>query len=97
MSDTIDVPVYLQVEPSFYGWDSARQREFLRSAAMVRATQSRPSKPVPGALTVKLILRIERDAFFPLAPSAVIEIPASLTDPNPIVVHADDPTDGEPR
>jgi hypothetical protein len=97
MSDTIDVPVYLQVEPSFYGWDATRQREFLRGAAMVRATQSRPSKPVPGTLLVKVTLRIAKDAFFPLAPSAVIVIPAALTDATPIVVTADDPTDGEPR
>lgn len=54
--------------------------EYVRSIKAVNLTQKRPTQPRPGAVMVKLTLRMPHEAFLPLSPEAVIEIPASLTE-----------------
>lgn len=93
---TIDVPVYLQVEPRDrgYNFETGRHDGTARSAAVVATTASRPRKPRPGTVTVKVTLRIPAAAFEPLRPEAVVVIPTDLTDPHPVEVEAQDAADG---
>lgn len=94
---TIDVPVYLQVEPRDRDYDrtTGRYDGTPRAAAVVGSTVKRPDRPKAGTVVVKVTLRIPAAAFNPLRPEAVVLIPASLTDPHPVVVEAQDPTDGD--
>ncbi|WP_284761556.1 hypothetical protein [Curtobacterium sp. MEB011] len=83
MAETVETDAYLQVRPR-NRWVPSHKRgtaEEIEGAAVVRVTQNRPEKPEPGTLTVKVRLRIPKRAFLPLAPEAVIDIPADLTDP----------------
>ena len=98
MSDkTIDVPVYLQVEPRRRAWnyDTRRNDGPARDAAVVATTARRPAKPRAGTVVVKVTLRIPAAAFEPLRPEAVVVIPTDLTEPHPIEVEAQDPTDAD--
>ncbi|GEM_PF-965930 len=92
----IDVPVYLQVEPRRrgYNYDTGRNDGPARYAAVVATTTKRPTKPRAGVVVVKVTLRIPVAAFEPLRPEAVVVIPTDLTDPHPVEVEAQDPTDG---
>jgi hypothetical protein len=45
---------------------------------MVKATTRRPDQLEPGAVAVKLTVRLPRAAFDPLQPEAVIDVPAEL-------------------
>ncbi|MBO9556742.1 hypothetical protein [Cellulomonas sp.] len=95
---TIDVPVYLQVEPRDRAWSpEGRGTGPARAAAVVGTTTKRPRAPRPVVVVVKVTLRIPAAAFDPLRPEAVVVIPADLTDPHPVVVDADDATDGGDR
>jgi hypothetical protein len=96
---TIDVPVYLQVEPRDRAWSpEGRGTGPARAAAVVVGTTTkRPRAPRPGVVVVKVTLRIPAAVFDPLRPEAVVVIPADLTDPHPVVVDAGDPTDGGAR
>ncbi len=93
---TIDVPVYLQVEPRgrAYDYETRRRDGSATSAAVVGTTVKRPDRPRPGTVVVKITLRIPAAAFDPLRPEAVVIIPTDLTDPHPVEVEAQDPTDG---
>ncbi|MCR6649740.1 MAG: hypothetical protein NVV70_16975 [Cellulomonas sp.] len=94
---TVDVPVYLQVEPRERGYNPETRRwdGAVTDATVVATTKTRPGKPRAGTVTVKVTLRIPAAAFDPLRPEAVVVIPTDLTDPNPVVVEASDPTDGD--
>jgi hypothetical protein len=52
-------------------------------------SNSRPDEPAAGCVVVKLRLRIPAEAFEPLAPEAVIDVPADLIQ-RPIEVEAGD-------
>lgn len=93
---TVDVPVYLQVEPRVreYSYETGRYDGAVTEATVVAMTKTRPGKPRGGTVTVKVTLRIPAAAFDPLRPEAVVIIPADLTDPHPVIVEASDPTDG---
>jgi hypothetical protein len=93
---TLDVPVYLQIEPRdrAYNYDTRRYDGPPRSAAVVATTVKRPTKPKAGTVVVKVTLRIPAPAFEPLRPEAVVVIPTDLTDPHPVEVEAQDPTAG---
>lgn len=72
---------YAQVIPSFGSrWDVHQKTSVhgVTKITVAAITQSRPKKPRSGAVVVKLTLRFNEQAFMPLAPSAVIDIPDSL-------------------
>lgn len=95
MTEFVDVPAFLQVEPEFRDWTSGDHPDHLRRARVVRVTQTRSHRPKPGSLQVKVTLRIPKAAFLPLSPEAVVIIPADFTDPNPIEVVATDAHDDD--
>lgn len=94
---TVDVPVYLQVEPRKRRWDpeTSRYDGAVTEATVVAMTKTRPGKPRCGTVVVKVTLRIPSAAFDPPRPEAVVVIPADLTDAHPVVVEASDPTDDQ--
>ena len=95
---TIDVPVYLQVQPRRRGYNIETHRHDgpVRQAAVVGTTVNRPARARAGVIVVKVTLRIPIAAFEPLRPEAVVVIPTDLTDPHPVEVEAEDPMDGAP-
>lgn len=90
----VKVPVYLQVEPELSHF-AGRELTIsdIRDAKVVNATQTRPRKPKPGTIVVKITLEVPKAAFLPLAPEALVVIPESLTTPHPITVDATDPNE----
>lgn len=90
---TVTAPAYLQVEPTFKSWVGASQRDeesSIAGARVVNVTQTRPTKPKPGAIILKVNLQISVAAFVSLKPEATVVIPESLTTPVPVVVEAAD-------
>lgn len=90
---SIDVPVYLLVEPTWSEWsrdDSGRP--VLTGGKVVKATQKKPSVPREG-VAVKITLRVPASAFLPLQPEAVVVLRES--DAETIVVEASDPSENE--
>jgi len=87
----VDVPVYVQVEPEWGHRFAGDEEAPLRSAKFARATKTRPDRPVPGTVLMKLTLRIPAGAFYPLRPEAIVIVPESLTDATPIEVFAEHP------
>lgn len=87
MSRVHEVPVYLQITRPRYGYSYGGR---WISAVARRLTVQRPEQPLPGAVVVKLTLRIPDEAFEPLRPQAVIDIPADLIQ-RPVQVEANDP------
>jgi hypothetical protein len=76
-----------QVEATFYAlvearfgrrWDStaSKQVDGVVGVKVTQILQKRPAKP--KGVCVKLTLRFNEQAFMPLAPAAVIDIPDSL-------------------
>lgn len=88
MSNHIEVPVYLQIRPEFWSYGGEQK---VRDASLARATSRKPGKPLGGTLLVRLTLRFPAEAFLPLEPRAVIEIPADRTRAQEIEVIAEDP------
>lgn len=90
MSATVDVPVYLAIEPRKRAYPYGGKPGRVLEAAVVAHTTKRP--PVrAGVLVVRIVVRVPSAAFDPLQPEAVVVIPAELTDARPIVVVAQDP------
>jgi hypothetical protein len=90
----VDATFYAQVEPKFQNWGTdASGNRVLDGARVVAITQQRPGKPKSGAVIVKLTIRVPTPAFLPLAPEAIVVVPAELTDRAPIDVTASDPHD----
>lgn len=88
----VDAVVYVQVEPEWYRYGSAGSDERpLTGAKFARATQQRPTSPKPGAVLLKLTLRIPAAAFYPLRPEAIVVVPETLTEATPVEVTAEDP------
>jgi hypothetical protein len=94
--ETVDATFYAQVEPRWrpYGRD-ATGHPILDTAKVVALTQSKPERPRRGTVQVKLTLRLPAGAFLPLAPEAIIVIPADLVERGPVVVDATDPRSPE--
>lgn len=90
---TVDATFYAQVEPEFYHLSYGES--MVRGAKVARVTQTRPDKPKPGVVLVKLTLRMPKRVFLPLAPEAVVVIPDNYTEV--IEVHAEDPIDYLPE
>lgn len=94
---SVDAVVYLQVLATrCTRYDPKLQRtiEDVKDAKVVGYTQSPPNKPQPGAVVMKVTLRFPVSAFLPLAPSAIIDVPATLANAGQLVeVEAEDPND----
>lgn len=90
--DYVDAITYLQVEPEWARWSSKDIAKDVRDAKIVRSTQNRPDKPLPGTVLVKVTVRVPKAAFLPLSPEAVVTIPMDMAEATTIEVEAGDPT-----
>lgn len=79
----LEATAYLQV----WRWSNDWRTE----ARVVKSTQRPPEVVEPGCIVVKVKLRIPFEAWDPIAPEAVIDVPAELIQ-HPIEVEAVDPT-----
>lgn len=79
----LEATAYLQVRR----WSNSWRWE----ARVIKATQRRPEVVEDGCIVVKVRLRIPFEAWDPLAPEAVIDVPADLIQ-HPIEVEAADPS-----
>lgn len=87
---------YVQVEPVWSRWNRpGTDEKSLDSIRAERITKSKPTKPLSGTVTVKLTVDIPDAAFYPLRPEAVVRIPESLLQLNPLEVVAEQPEVGE--
>lgn len=75
--------VYLQVVPqrSTSGW--------VKSLRVERHSAQKPKKPLPGGALVKLTYRMDAEAFEPLEPEVVVDIPLSKVHRTPVVTPED--------
>lgn len=92
---TIDVPVYLVVEPEWRTGNYFRDekgRQILGGGKVVKHTQNKPAVSRSGVVT-KITLRMPASAFLPLEPSAIVIVGESDTET--IVVTADAPEMGD--
>lgn len=90
----VQATFFAQVVPTFgTRYDSALGTvDCVRNVRVTAITQKRPDKP--KGVVVKLTLRFNEEAFLPLKPSAVIDIPDSLVQIAQIVeVEAEDEND----
>lgn len=81
---------YLQLEPRAprpYGAASWQSGE----ATVVRCTSKAPDPPLPGVVVVKVRIRVPAEAWEPITPEAVIDVPLDLVQ-RPVVVEAVDPS-----
>lgn len=81
---------YIQLEPEYPYYRGSDADPV--AAKAVRLTQSKPDKPKPGTVIVKLTVELPAAAFRPLQPEAVITIPDNLTQAVPLEVTAEDPS-----
>jgi hypothetical protein len=88
--DYVDATFYAQVAPEWSRYPVWGERQ-VNGAKVTRITQSRPDKPVGGTVLVKLTIRVPKAAFMPLRPEAIVVVPESLTEPQPVEVVAVDP------
>lgn len=89
---SVDVVAYIQVKPDWGYRFSDEDESAVNGARAVALTQTRPRKPVPDTVMVKVTLRIPRAAFYPLVPEAVVVVPERLTEATPVTVEASDPS-----
>lgn len=92
-----DCTVYVQVKAERSTRYDPQQRttvDDIKNMKVVGYTQQPPAKPHPGAVVLKLKLRFPVSCFLPLAPSAIIDVPATLTNAAQLIeVEAEDPND----
>lgn len=91
MSRYIDATFYVQVEPDYVLGYRPSDTAPIRGARAVGLTQKRPQRQKPGSVLIKLTVRMPDAAFRALHPEAVITIPDSLIQGEPIEVQAEDP------
>lgn len=75
---------YVQIEPSISGGNAP----YVRSLTARTLTQKRPKNPIGGSVIIGLTVRLPDEAFLPLRPEAVIDIPLDLTLGVPVEVEA---------
>lgn len=93
----VDATFYAQIVPEFRFYQPDRDNpDHIQGAKLAATTQGTPSKAKPGAVTVKLTVRMPKAAFVALRPEAVIEIPADLIRAAAVEVLAEDPNDANP-
>ncbi len=74
MSDYQNVTFYLQVEPEWGVYRTAKGDLQLVGARAARITQKQPDPPRGGTAVVKLTVRVPSSALLPLRP-AVVDVP----------------------
>lgn len=80
---------YLQIQGRPPGNESDWSQN---QATAVRLTTTKPTRPISGAVVVKVRIQIPKTAFEPLQPEAIIQVPEDLVQ-RPILVDAQDPED----
>lgn len=85
---SVDVPVYLVVEPTWSGGRDGQGRPILGGGKVVKHTVTPPSLQRSG-VAVKITLRIPASSFLPLQPEAVVVL--RETDIETVVVEAEHP------
>lgn len=94
---SVDAVVYLQVQATRctrYDHKLKQTVDDVKDAKVVGYTQSPPNKPQSGAVVMKVTLRFPITCFLPLAPSAIIDVPATLANSAQLIeVEAEDPND----
>lgn len=68
---------YLQIEARGSGPYGGRHPGPYQATA-TRLTVDKPSKPIPGAVVVKVRIQVPKAAFEPLQPEAVVRVPEDL-------------------
>lgn len=72
---------YVQLEPRFRNWkDYSTGRFPLERVAATRISQTKPTKPLSGSITVKLSIDIPESVFEPFEPAVEIAIPEPAED-----------------
>jgi hypothetical protein len=87
----VDATFYVQIKPTWSYWNNPVTGEKeVDGAKVAGVTQNRPTSK-GGAVVVKLTVRVPVGVFLPLRPEAVIVIPESMIQVNPVEVLAEDP------
>jgi hypothetical protein len=82
MNGQVSATFWAQVQPVWWKWSPAE----LRGARVLRITKSKPRKPDPGCVLVRLTLSLPVDAFVPREMHAETEISHSqITTPAQLV------------
>jgi len=72
---------YVQLEPRFRNWKNYDTGRFpLERVAATRISQTKPTKPLSGSITVKLSIEIPESVFEPFEPEVEISIPEPAGD-----------------
>ena len=67
---------YVQLEPRYRNWADYNTKKFpLESIAATRVTQTKPNRPAPKSITVKLSIDVPESVFEPFEPQVEITIP----------------------
>lgn len=76
-SDTVETTAYMVVTPTFSKYRKTVDGEYaVESVKATKITQTKPKGALaPGAVVIKVKIRLPKSAFMPLAPSVVIDIP----------------------
>lgn len=76
MSDSKNSTFYVQLEPRWRSWvDYTTKKRPLEKVVATRVSQTKPTKPVAGSITVKLSITIPDSVFEPFEPQVDIVIP----------------------
>lgn len=83
--EPLEADAYLQIERGYFrgGWGF--------QARVQNVTQKPPTVVLPGCIVVKVKVRIPFEAWDPIAPEAVVDVPAELIQ-RPVEVVASDAT-----
>lgn len=92
MSRYVDADFFVQLEPHYAAGYNPSDTAPIYSARAVGITQKRPARQKPGTVLIKLTVRIPDAAFRALRPEALVVIPESLVQGEPIEVEAQDPS-----
>lgn len=76
-SETVETTAYVVVTPTFSKYRKTPDGEAaVESVKATRITQSKPKGTLSaGSVVIKVKLRLPKDAFLPIAPSVIIDIP----------------------
>lgn len=86
MSKTHDTTFFVQIKKH----DQSRYRngKYISTSA-VKITQDEPVRLESGCVAIKLTVRLPEEAFHPITPSAVIDVPSSLVQPQMHIIVED--------
>lgn len=85
MTKTREATAYLQLAPraprAYGSWYNSSE------ASVVRCTNSKPEEPISGCIVVKVRIRVPIEAWGPISPEAIIDVPLDLVQ-RPVEVEA---------